>query len=123
MPQRIRETHTGETARKFAIRCGMLPQALSRYEAGGNIPSAEVLRRICVASGVSSDWILGLSERKERAQEQAPEQAAPDNSALLAIIQRQAETIAKLSEAVSRFSLAPSRGIVSPGGVSARAEG
>lgn len=63
---RIREAHAGEAAKDFALRVGIVPQALSRYEAGGNAPGADILRRICAASGVSADWLLGLSETKMR---------------------------------------------------------
>lgn len=51
--------------REFARRCGIANQSLSRYEReGNNLPGAELLRRMCLASGVSADWLLGLTDTR-----------------------------------------------------------
>ena len=51
--------------REFARRCGIANQSLSRYEReGNNLPGAELLRRMCLASGVSADWLLCLTDTR-----------------------------------------------------------
>ena len=44
----------------------MSPKYLWEVENGRKRLSAQMLRRIAIALGVSTDWILGLTEDKER---------------------------------------------------------
>lgn len=44
---------------EFAERTGFQPSAISHFENGGRMPSAENLIRIADALGVSTDWLLG----------------------------------------------------------------
>lgn len=92
---RIHEARSAWKLNEFAARCGVLPQSFARYECvGGSLPGAALLKKICEASGVSADWILGLSEVKQRAQlppvsastVNAP--ATPDAAAVLAQVAR-----------------------------------
>ena len=65
MPRRIREARGAMMGREFARRCGIANQSLSRYEReGNNLPGAELLRRMCLASGVSADWLLCLTDTR-----------------------------------------------------------
>lgn len=65
MPPRIREARGAMTGREFARRCGIAEQSLSRYERVGNyLPGPELLRRMCLASGVSADWLLCLTDTR-----------------------------------------------------------
>jgi transcriptional regulator with XRE-family HTH domain len=40
-------------------------QSISRYE-NGRVPDPDLLARLAIALNVSTDWLLGLSEDKER---------------------------------------------------------
>ena len=73
LPKRLREAHTGERAREFAIRCGVKPQQLSRYErVGGQLPGAETLATFAREAGVSADWLLGLTDERTPSTSAAP---------------------------------------------------
>ena len=64
---RLRNARGRESGRAFAAKCGLSPQALSRYEQeGGPLPGVEILRQICSRSGISADYLLGLSEEMLR---------------------------------------------------------
>ena len=90
---RIREAHAGMMARDFAVKCGILPQALAGYErAGGSLPGASLIKKFCEASGVSADWLLGLSEVKLRS-----EVAAQRKANLDAVIEKQAAALERFS--------------------------
>lgn len=65
MPRRIREARGAMMGREFARRCGIANQSISRYEReGNNLPGAELLRRMCLASGVSADWLICLTDTR-----------------------------------------------------------
>lgn len=47
----------------LAARIGISPQRLNNYiNRSGNLPDVEVLARMAVALGVTTDWLLGLNE-------------------------------------------------------------
>lgn len=50
----------------FAERIGMLQQQYSRYETGEREPQLKHLKKICTEFNVTADWLLGLSEKKEK---------------------------------------------------------
>jgi transcriptional regulator with XRE-family HTH domain len=73
LPKRLREAHVGERAREFAVRCGVKPQQLSRYErVGGQLPGAEALATFAREAGVSADWLLGLTDERTPSASVAP---------------------------------------------------
>lgn len=54
-----------ESGRSFARRCGIMSQSLSKYEReDGPLPGAEMLRAMCLAAGVSADWVLCLTDER-----------------------------------------------------------
>ena len=53
-----------KTKRVFSNVLGISESALESYEAGKTIPRADVLYRLSVTTGISIDWILGLSDDK-----------------------------------------------------------
>jgi transcriptional regulator with XRE-family HTH domain len=62
---RLREMRGAESGRSFARRCGIMSQSLSKYEReDGPLPGAEMLRAMCVAAGVSADWVLCLTDER-----------------------------------------------------------
>lgn len=50
----------------FADKIGMLQQQYSRYETGERELQLKHLKRICTEFDVTADWLLGLSDKKER---------------------------------------------------------
>ena len=46
----------------MAALCDMKQPMYARYESGVTIPSAELIFRLCVAFGCTSDYLLGLSD-------------------------------------------------------------
>ena len=63
-PTRLRELRGELSQAKAAEMVGLKQQYWARYEAGKVSPGAETLHNICVAFGVSADWLLGLSSSK-----------------------------------------------------------
>lgn len=67
LPARIREARGALTGREFARRVGIVSQSLAKYErVGYSLPGADLLRRMAIATGVSVDWLLGLTDERER---------------------------------------------------------
>lgn len=65
MHNRLREMRGAESGRSFARRCGIMSQSLSKYEReDGPLPGAEMLRAMCLAAGVSADWVLCLTDER-----------------------------------------------------------
>lgn len=46
----------------FADQIGLNRVQYAKYEAGKNVPSADVVARICRVHACSADWLLGLRE-------------------------------------------------------------
>jgi transcriptional regulator with XRE-family HTH domain len=53
------------TQEELAERAGLHKTDVSKMERGRMLPTAPRLRRLCVALGVSADFLLGLVEDKE----------------------------------------------------------
>ena len=61
---RLKELRDAESQASFAASLGLNRVQYAKYESGQNMPSVEVLGRICrIVPGVSADWLLGLDER------------------------------------------------------------
>ena len=61
---RLRELRGPESQASFAASIGLNRVQYAKYESGRNLPSIEILERICrVAPGITSDWLLGLDDR------------------------------------------------------------
>lgn len=58
--ERLRELRGQTSLREMAEPIGIKYSAWARYEAGGSLPGADILARICLAHAVSADWILGI---------------------------------------------------------------
>ena len=56
----MKERHI--TQDTLATTIGVKRQTVSLYKSGQSMPDAEVLRDIAVFFGVSSDWLLGLTD-------------------------------------------------------------
>lgn len=61
---RLREERekAGISQRELARRCGLSPTQVYRYEIGDNEPSAVVLGNMARELGVTTDYLLGLSD-------------------------------------------------------------
>lgn len=63
---RFRELVGNRSATDFAKEVGISRQTVSFYLNGDRIPDAETLAQICSSSGVSADWLLGLTGTRSR---------------------------------------------------------
>lgn len=61
--RRLRESRDWSQA-ELARRSGVTKSAISTYELGLRIPSAEVVRSFAKVFGVSADYLLGIAERR-----------------------------------------------------------
>ena len=61
--ERMRELRGATSLREMAEAVGIKFNAWARYEAGGALPGAEIIQRICRAHDCSADWLLGLDKR------------------------------------------------------------
>ena len=59
--EKLRAVRGSRTQSEMALVLEMKQPMYARYESGTTTPSAEVIYRICQNTGVSSDWLLGLS--------------------------------------------------------------
>lgn len=62
---RLKELRGPISQAEMARQVGIAQQGWARYESGKVVPGAEALHQICESSGVSADWILGLSDTKK----------------------------------------------------------
>lgn len=61
--ERLRQLRGTSSLREMADAVGIKYSAWARYEAGGALPGADILARICCVHAVSADWLLGLKDR------------------------------------------------------------
>ena len=70
-PLRFRERFSklrgDESQKDFATRIGISRPTVGFYENGDRLPQADVLKQIAERCGVSTDWLLGLSDYTEDA--------------------------------------------------------
>lgn len=52
----------GLNAYQCSIKLGVSPSRFTYIEKGRNLPSAELLIKLCNFFNVSADWLLGLKE-------------------------------------------------------------
>lgn len=62
---RMRELRGPSSLREMADAVGIKYNAWARYEAGGSLPGAEIIEKICRAHSCSADWLLGLTDGRE----------------------------------------------------------
>ena len=58
--ERLRELRGSSSLREMAESVGIKYSAWARYEAGGSLPGADILSRICRVHSCSADWLLGI---------------------------------------------------------------
>ena len=63
--ERLRELRGQSSLREMAEAIGIKYSAWARYEAGGSLPGADILARICCAHAVSADWLLGIDNLRK----------------------------------------------------------
>lgn len=69
---RLRELRGTMSQEQFSNLIGAKQTSYSSWERGIKEPSISVLLKIASTMGVSSDWLLGLSERREPVGDVAP---------------------------------------------------
>lgn len=108
LPARIREARGAMTGREFARRCGIVSQSLAKYErVGFSLPGAELLRRMAIATGVSVDWLLGLTDERERGARQVCPTATANATAPHATAIAEAGAASILADALARVAALP----------------
>ncbi len=65
--ERLRELRGSSSLREMAESVGIKYSAWARYEAGGSLPGADILSRICRVHACSADWILGIDRGESAA--------------------------------------------------------
>ena len=60
--ERMRELRGPSSLREMAEAIGIKYNAWARYEAGGSLPGAEIIEKICRVHNCSADWLLGLKD-------------------------------------------------------------
>lgn len=63
--ERMRELRGPSSLREMAEAIGIKYNAWARYEAGGSLPGAEIIEKICRIHSCSADWLLGLTDGRE----------------------------------------------------------
>ena len=61
--ERMRELRGSSSQREMADAIGIKYNAWARYEAGGALPGAEIIEKICRVHACSADWLLGLKDK------------------------------------------------------------
>ena len=51
--------------RQLAIEMGVTKTMVSKLNNGTSVPSAKIIRIICMHYGVSADWLMGLDNRPD----------------------------------------------------------
>ena len=114
LPERIKMIRGNENQTDFASVFGVRQQVLSSWEKGKAQPSIENIIAMCMVSGVSADWLLGLSDVRSGAPTTAVSSgnsvsainssvggsnaaAAAEISRLLALVESQQKVIARLA--------------------------
>lgn len=49
--------------REIARQCGIDPSCITQYKRGKNFPTIKILFKLCEVLDVSSDYLLGLTDR------------------------------------------------------------
>lgn len=63
--ERMRELRGPSSLREMAEAIGIKYNAWARYEAGGSLPGAEIIEKICRMHSCSADWLLGLKDTND----------------------------------------------------------
>lgn len=98
---RIEELRGNKTQKQFAVLLGIPLNTYTNWTRGIRFPTADAVVKICIQLGVSSDWLLGLSNEPPKALESRRDPAVDsqdkgvDYWRTLAISQQ--ETISKLT--------------------------
>ena len=60
--KRLKRLIGGESINAFACRMGLQQSSVDRYVKAAHAPNAEALHTIATRCGVTTDWLLGLSD-------------------------------------------------------------
>ena len=98
----MRELRGPSSLREMAEAIGIKYNAWARYEAGGSLPGAEIIERICRVHSCSADWLLGLTDGLEPTNSKPPP-ATINLDELKATATQLAEESAALSSTIKRL--------------------
>ena len=80
--ERLRQLRGTSSLREMADAVGIKYSAWARYEAGGSLPGADILARICCVHACSADWLLGLPKSAAQTAAQTAAQSAAKTDAV-----------------------------------------
>ena len=66
-PSRIRELRGEASQVSMSRKIGVSQPTYSSWEAGIKLPLATQIHQVSITCGISADWLLGLSERRDGA--------------------------------------------------------
>lgn len=72
LPDRLRDLRGAMSQSDFAHKIGVKQTSYSSWERGAKDPAAQTLARIASTFGVSTDWLLGLSDLRTPVSDVAP---------------------------------------------------
>ena len=75
LANRLRELRGVQSQTEFAAKIGVNQTSYSSWERGSKDPAAQTLAKIASTFGVTSDWLLGLSDVRSAADALAPSSA------------------------------------------------
>ena len=75
LANRLRELRGIQSQTEFAAKIGVNQTSYSSWERGSKDPAAQTLAKIASTFGVTSDWLLGLSNVRSAADALAPSSA------------------------------------------------
>lgn len=75
LANRLRELRGVQSQTEFAAKIGVNQTSYSSWERGSKDPAAQTLAKIASTFGVTSDWLLGLSNVRSAADALAPSSA------------------------------------------------
>lgn len=79
--ERLRQLRGTSSLREMADAVGIKYSAWARYEAGGSLPGADILARICCVHACSADWLLGLSKSAAKTAAHSAAETAAESAA------------------------------------------
>ena len=104
---RIKHLRGDVSQAKFARLCGVPQSTYARWELGLS-PTAQNIVSICQATGVSADWLLGLSPGEAKVSATGDHNAQAVNGGTASVVDgrscKDCQTVARLLETISALT-------------------
>lgn len=101
--ERLRTLRGKQSQGAFAKMCGVPQSSVAQWELGAS-PSARKLLNVCQATGVSADWLLGLSPGEAKVSATGDHNAQAVNGGTASVVDgrscKDCQTVAALLETI-----------------------